>query len=155
MDRALCDAKLDLTDIGYINAHGTSTPLGDQAETVAIKRVFGDHARKLSISSTKSQLGHLLGASGGVELVLTVLALRDSVIPPTINLENPDPACDLDYTPNQPRSRELRGRHVEQFWLWRSQCLGDRRPAPQRHTLASPLERNTAALFGAAGQQRC
>ena len=107
MDRALHDARLAPDVVGYINAHGTSTPLGDQAETVAIKRVFNEHARQLSISSTKSQLGHLLGASGGVELLLSVLALRDSVIPPTINLENPDPACDLDYTPNQPRERKL------------------------------------------------
>ncbi|MGH7134721.1 MAG: beta-ketoacyl-[acyl-carrier-protein] synthase II, partial [Pirellulales bacterium] len=92
---------------GYINAHGTSTPLGDQAETVAVKTVFGPRARDISISSTKSQLGHLLGASGGVELVLTVLALRDSLIPPTINYDEPDPACDLDYTPNKPRERRL------------------------------------------------
>src|SRR6185369_8476314 len=104
---ALIDGRVDKSQIGYINAHGTSTPLGDKAETVAIKRIFGDQAYKLNVSSTKSQLGHLLGASGGVELVLTVLALRDSVVPPTINLENPDPACDLDYTPNQPRERKL------------------------------------------------
>ena len=107
MERALCDGKVDLTDVGYINAHGTSTPLGDAAETAAIKSVFGEHAYKLSVSSTKSQLGHLLGASGGVELILTVLALRDALIPPTINLENPDPKCDLDYTPNQPRERKF------------------------------------------------
>jgi 3-oxoacyl-[acyl-carrier-protein] synthase II len=115
MEGALIDAKLDMTDLGYINAHGTSTPLGDQAETVAIKRVFREHARSVSVSSTKSQLGHLLGASGGVELVLTVLALRDSVVPPTINLETPDPACDLDYTPNRPRSRELRAAMSNSF----------------------------------------
>ena len=107
MQRALIDGKVDAASVGYINAHGTSTSLGDQAETMAVKTVFGEQARRVSISSTKSQLGHLLGASGGVELVLTVLALRDSVIPPTINLENPDPACDLDYTPNQPRERKL------------------------------------------------
>jgi len=107
MERALVDGKIDPGTIGYINAHGTSTPLGDAAETAAIKKVFGEHAKNLSISSTKSQLGHLLGASGGVELVFSVLALRDSLIPPTINLENPDPKCDLDYTPNQPREREL------------------------------------------------
>ena len=107
MDRALADAGLDKTAIGYINAHGTSTSLGDAAETVAIKRIFGEHARQVSISSTKSQLGHLLGASGGVELVLTVLALRDSMIPPTINLDHPDPHCDLDYTPNRARERRL------------------------------------------------
>lgn len=107
MDNAIRDAQIDPADIGYINAHGTSTPLGDQAETMAIKSVFKEHARKLSISSTKSQLGHLLGASGGVELVLTVLALIEGVIPPTINYESPDPACDLDYTPNQPRERKI------------------------------------------------
>jgi 3-oxoacyl-[acyl-carrier-protein] synthase II len=107
MQRALTDGRIDPSRVGYINAHGTSTVLGDMAETTAIKRVFGDHARELSISSTKSQLGHLLGASGGVELVLTILALRDSVVPPTINLDTPDPACDLDYTPGQPRQRKL------------------------------------------------
>ncbi len=99
--------RIDPREIDYINAHGTSTPLGDAAETIAIKSVFGDHARRLSISSTKSQLGHLLGASGGVELILSLLAIRDGVIPPTINLENPDPACDLDYTPNQARQRAI------------------------------------------------
>ncbi len=81
--------------------------MGDQAETIAIKTVFGDHARDVSISSTKSQLGHLLGASGGVELVLSMLALRDGVIPPTINYTTPDPKCDLDYTPNEARQRKI------------------------------------------------
>jgi 3-oxoacyl-[acyl-carrier-protein] synthase II len=108
MLNALQDGGLNPEDVDYINAHGTSTPLGDVAETVAIKSVYGDHARQLSVSSTKSQLGHLLGASGGVELVLTILALRDQVIPPTINYETPDPKCDLDYTPNEPRQRRLR-----------------------------------------------
>jgi 3-oxoacyl-[acyl-carrier-protein] synthase II len=107
MQRALADAKLNPSDIGYINAHGTSTSLGDIAETRAIKSIFGEHAKQVSISSTKSQIGHLLGASGGVELVFAVLALRDSMIPPTINLDTPDPECDLDYTPNQPRERRL------------------------------------------------
>jgi 3-oxoacyl-[acyl-carrier-protein] synthase II len=107
MQRALADAKLNSSDVGYINAHGTSTPLGDAAETRAIKTIFGDHAKKVSISSTKSQIGHLLGASGGVELVFTVLALQNSLIPPTINLETPDPDCDLDYTPKEPRERRL------------------------------------------------
>jgi 3-oxoacyl-[acyl-carrier-protein] synthase II len=115
MEQALADGRLDPTSIGYINAHGTSTPLGDAAETVAIKRVFGEHAKKLSVSSTKSQLGHLLGASGGVELVLTVLALRDSMIPPTINLDNPDPKCNLDYTPKQPRERRLQAAMSNSF----------------------------------------
>jgi 3-oxoacyl-[acyl-carrier-protein] synthase II len=107
MKRALEDAQADPSIVTYINAHGTSTVLGDSAETMAIKRVFGDHARVLSISSTKSQLGHLLGASGGVELLLCVLAMRDNVVPPTINLDTPDPACDLDYTPNKPRERKI------------------------------------------------
>jgi 3-oxoacyl-[acyl-carrier-protein] synthase II len=104
---ALRSACIDPSEIGYINAHGTSTPLGDHAETLAMKTVFKEHARQVSISSTKSHLGHLLGASGGVEMVLTVLALRDGVIPPTINYETPDPSCDLDYTPNQARQRDI------------------------------------------------
>ena len=107
MERALADAKMNPSEVGYINAHGTSTPLGDAAETRAIKRIFGDHAKKVSISSTKSQIGHLLGASGGVELIFTVLALRDSMIPPTINLDEPDEACDLDYTPKSARERRI------------------------------------------------
>ena len=107
MSEALRDAQLNPGDIDYINAHGTGTPLGDVAETVAVKTVFEDHAKQLSISSTKSQLGHLLGASGGVELVLTTKALCENVVPPTINLETPDPECDLDYTPLQPREREV------------------------------------------------
>ncbi|HWA97006.1 MAG TPA: beta-ketoacyl-ACP synthase II [Pirellulales bacterium] len=107
MAHALHDAKLDPSDIGYINAHGTSTALGDAAETLAIKSIFGEHARTVSISSTKSQLGHLLGASGGVEMIATILALRDSVIPPTSNLDKPDPKCDLDYTPHTPRERKF------------------------------------------------
>jgi 3-oxoacyl-[acyl-carrier-protein] synthase II len=107
MSSALRDAKLEPTAIDYINAHGTSTPLGDKAETVAVKRVFEDHAYKLNVSSTKSQIGHLLGASGGVELILSLLALRDQVSPPTINLDTPDPACDLNYTPNTAQQRKI------------------------------------------------
>ncbi len=107
MQLALRDGQVDPPEVGYINAHGTSTPLGDEAETAAIRRVFGDCARKTSISSTKSQIGHLLGASGGVELVVTVLALCHGVIPPTINYEYPDPNCDLDYTPNVARERKV------------------------------------------------
>jgi 3-oxoacyl-[acyl-carrier-protein] synthase II len=107
MQAALEDAELNAEDIDYINAHGTSTPLGDKAETRAIKTVFKDHAKKLSISSTKSQLGHSLGASGGIELILAIKAIRNGVVPPTINLETPDPDCDLDYTPNQAKEREL------------------------------------------------
>ncbi|HEX5105205.1 MAG TPA: beta-ketoacyl-ACP synthase II, partial [Pirellulaceae bacterium] len=107
MSDALHDAGLNPADVGYINAHGTSTPLGDKAETQAIKRVFGAHAKALSISSTKSQLGHSLGASGGIELVVTIKSLLDGVVPPTINLTTPDPDCDLDYTPNTPRERRF------------------------------------------------
>jgi len=108
MSRALSDAEVDPAEVDYINAHGTSTPLGDVAETAAIKSVFGEFASAVSISSTKSQLGHLLGASGGVELIFALLALRDQVVPPTINLETPDPRCDLDYTPNTPRERKVK-----------------------------------------------
>ena len=107
MRTALRDGGVSLEDVGYINAHGTSTPLGDKAETKAVKSVFGDHAHRLSISSTKSQLGHTLGASGGIELVVTTLALCRGVVPPTINLQTPDPDCDLDYTPNEPRERSM------------------------------------------------
>jgi 3-oxoacyl-[acyl-carrier-protein] synthase II len=107
MQCALRDADLDTSRIDYINAHGTSTPLGDKAETTAIKTVFNSHAKKISVSSTKSQLGHLLGASGGVEFVVSVLSLLNHVMPPTINLDNPDPDCDLDYVPNEARERRL------------------------------------------------
>jgi len=107
MSMALGDAGLDPSKIDYINAHGTSTPLGDQAETQAVKRVFGEHAHTVSISSTKSQLGHSLGASGGIELVLSVKAILNETVPPTINLQTPDPQCDLDYTPNVPKSRKI------------------------------------------------
>ena len=91
----------------YLNAHGTSTPLGDKAETQAVKGVFGEHAYNLNISSTKSSLGHSLGASGGIELVITAKAIENQEIPPTINLENQDPDCDLNYTPNTPQKRDL------------------------------------------------
>jgi len=103
MRLALEDAQVDPTGVQYINAHGTSTPLNDKFETAAIKSVFGDHARSLAVSSTKSMIGHLLGAAGGVEFILTALAVHSSVIPPTINYETPDPECDLDYVPNQAR----------------------------------------------------
>jgi 3-oxoacyl-[acyl-carrier-protein] synthase II len=108
MRNALEDARLNPDAIGYINAHGTSTPLGDVAESVAIKRAFGDHAKKLAVSSTKSTTGHMIGAAGAVEAIFTVLALKTGVIPPTINLENQDPACDLDYTPNVAREAKPR-----------------------------------------------
>jgi 3-oxoacyl-[acyl-carrier-protein] synthase II len=106
MEFALKDAGLSPESVDYINAHGTSTPLGDAAETRAIKAVFGPHARKVAISSTKSELGHLLGASGGVEAVITSLAVKRNLIPPTINLDTPDPECDLDYVPH--KARDLR-----------------------------------------------
>jgi len=108
MQMALKMANLNIEDIHYINAHGTSTPLGDAAETKAIKKVFGQHAYKLAVSSTKSLIGHLLGASGGVETIATVLTIKHGVIHPTINYVTPDPACDLDYVPNQPRETRVR-----------------------------------------------
>jgi 3-oxoacyl-[acyl-carrier-protein] synthase II len=108
MQFALKDARLNPSDVQYVNAHGTSTPLGDEAETKAVKKVFGEHARRLAISSTKSMIGHLLGASGAVELIATVLALKHRVVHPTINYRTPDPACDLDYVPNEAREMPLR-----------------------------------------------
>jgi 3-oxoacyl-[acyl-carrier-protein] synthase II len=105
---ALRDARLNATDIGYVNAHGTSTPLGDEAETRALKEVFGEYARKLPVSSTKSMIGHLLGASGAVEMIATVMTIRTGVIHPTINYLTPDPACDLDYVPNHARETRVR-----------------------------------------------
>ncbi|MBS0321944.1 MAG: beta-ketoacyl-ACP synthase II [Proteobacteria bacterium] len=109
MINTLKNAGMQPADIDYINAHGTSTPLGDIAECTAVKRAFGDHARKLAVSSTKSMTGHLLGAAGGIEGVFTVLAMRDQVAPPTINLVNPDPACDLDFVPNAARPMKITG----------------------------------------------
>jgi len=108
MEMALADAGLTPGEIDYINAHGTSTPLNDVVETRAIKTVFGDHATRLAVSSTKSMTGHLLGGAGGIEAVFSVLALRDQVVPPTINLEHPDPECDLDYVPGSARKMDLR-----------------------------------------------
>jgi 3-oxoacyl-[acyl-carrier-protein] synthase II len=108
MLRALEDAGINPEDMDYINAHGTATQQGDKAETYAIKQVFGEHAYKLSISSTKSQLGHSLGASGGIEAIMSIKAIQESTVPPTSNLEKPDPDCDLDYTPLQPRERRIR-----------------------------------------------
>lgn len=107
MDFALEDAKLNAQDIDYINAHGTSTPLNDRCETLAIKTVFGDHAYKLAISSTKSMVGHALGAAGGIEAVFLALSVRDQIAPPTINLHEPSPECDLDYVPNTARNMEI------------------------------------------------
>ncbi|MBI3636971.1 MAG: beta-ketoacyl-ACP synthase II [Candidatus Rokubacteria bacterium] len=107
MQGALRDAGLDAGNVGYINAHGTSTPYNDKFETIAIKRVFGEHARRLAVSSTKSMTGHLLGAAGGVEAIATALALHHGVLPPTMNYEKPDPDCDLDYIPNQARKQDV------------------------------------------------
>ncbi len=104
---ALKDAKISPDDVSYVNAHGTSTPLGDAIETAALKRVFGDRAKKVPISSTKSMTGHLLGGAGGLEAGISVLALRDQIMPPTVNYEKPDPACDLDYIPNVARKAEV------------------------------------------------
>lgn len=107
MRRALNDAGIKPDQVDYINAHGTSTPLNDASETQAVKTTFGDHAYRLSISSTKSMTGHLLGAAGAVEAIATILALRNGIIPPTINYETPDPECDLNYTPNVPVKKSL------------------------------------------------
>ena len=107
MANAVRDAGVAPEAIGYINAHATSTELGDRAETVAVKRAFGGHAAKVMVSSTKSMTGHLLGAAGAVEAIFTILALRDGIVPPTINLENPDPACDLDFVPGSARRVKL------------------------------------------------
>ncbi|HXP17982.1 MAG TPA: beta-ketoacyl-ACP synthase II [Terriglobales bacterium] len=107
MLNTLRDAKVQPEQVQYINAHGTSTDIGDKLETVAIKRAFGEHAYKLAVSSTKSMTGHLLGGAGGLEAGITLLALRDQILPPTINLDSPDPDCDLDYVPNQPRRAEV------------------------------------------------
>ena len=107
MVNALADAKLSPQDLQYVNAHATSTGLGDKAETLAMKRAFGDHARRLAISSTKSMTGHLLGAAGVIEAIFSILAIRDSVAPPTINYHTPDPECDLDYVPNTARQMKI------------------------------------------------
>ena len=108
MRLALQDAGMELTDIDYINAHGTSTPLNDIYETDAIKEVFGEYSGKLAVSSTKSMTGHMLGAAGGVEAIFSVKAIHEGIVPPTINLDNPDPKCDLDYVPHTAQHREIR-----------------------------------------------
>lgn len=107
MRNALRDADIELSEIQYVNAHGTSTGLGDKAETIALRRTFGDHADKIAVSSTKSMTGHLLGGAGGLEAGITVLAIRDQIAPPTINYEFPDPECDLDYVPNHARPMRI------------------------------------------------
>src|SRR5436309_16129777 len=109
MMRAAIDrAGLKPKEVDYINAHGTSTPLGDAAETKAIKDVFGGHAYELAVSSTKSMIGHMFGAAGAVEAIMCALAIRDGVLPPTINYQNPDPDCDLDYVPNEARKADVK-----------------------------------------------
>jgi 3-oxoacyl-[acyl-carrier-protein] synthase II len=107
MTLAMKDAEVEPSAVGYINAHGTSTPYNDKSETMAIKRVFGEHARKLAVSSTKSMTGHLIGAAGGIEAIATALAIYHGILPPTINYETPDPDCDLDYVPNQARKQDV------------------------------------------------
>jgi 3-oxoacyl-[acyl-carrier-protein] synthase II len=115
MVNAMNDAGLNPEDIDYINAHGTSTPAGDVAETNAVKLAMGDQAYKMVISSTKSMTGHLLGAAGGIEAVFSILALRDQVVPPTINLDNQDPECDLDYVANTARDMKLKASMSNSF----------------------------------------
>jgi 3-oxoacyl-[acyl-carrier-protein] synthase II len=107
MKAAVRNASIDPTEIGYINAHGTSTPAGDAIEVKAVKRLFGDHAYTLSMSSTKSAIGHLLGAAGSVEAIYSLLALRDGIMPPTLNLDEPDEGCDLDFVPHIARTKNL------------------------------------------------
>jgi 3-oxoacyl-[acyl-carrier-protein] synthase II len=107
MKMAIDDAGIEPSQVAYVNAHGTSTPYNDRTETLAMKRVFGEHARNLAVSSTKSMTGHLLGGAGGLEAGITALAVREKKAPPTINYENPDPDCDLDYVPNEARSLEI------------------------------------------------
>jgi 3-oxoacyl-[acyl-carrier-protein] synthase II len=118
MAAAMKDAGLNADQVQYINAHGTSTQAGDRAETEAVKRCFGDHAKKLMVSSTKSMTGHLLGAAGGVEAIFCVLGMRDSIVPPTINLDNPGEGCDLDFVPHTAR------RHVVEIALSNSFGFG-------------------------------
>jgi 3-oxoacyl-[acyl-carrier-protein] synthase II len=108
MRMAMKHAKVNPEDVDYINAHGTSTPIGDACETKAVKRAFGESARQVAVSSTKSMTGHLLGAAGAIEMAACVMAMRDSLLPPTINLENADPECDLDYVPNTAREKKVK-----------------------------------------------
>ncbi len=120
MKMALAEAGIKPEELDYINAHGTSTPLNDVTETTAIKTVFGDYAYKVAISSTKSMTGHLLGAAGAVESIASVLALKNGIIPPTINLTVPDPECDLNYTPMKPVKKDIRYAPEQYFRIWRT-----------------------------------
>ncbi len=121
MRNAIQDAGVTPAQVDYVNAHGTSTPYNDKFETIAIKRAFGEHAATRAISSTKSMTGHLLGGAGGLEAGISVLALRDQIIPPTMNYTTPDPECDLDYVPNHPRKAETQHRVVQLVWVWGNQ----------------------------------
>jgi 3-oxoacyl-(acyl-carrier-protein) synthase len=150
---ALRDAEINPDAVDYINAHGTSTPAGDKIESDAAKAVFGDHAHRLAMSSTKSMTGHLLGAAGGIEAIFSVLAIRDQVAPPTINLDHPEPGCDLNYVPHTRRNGESRwrcpipsasaaptARCVPRAWIERSGVPGD------RGSLRGPVTNRTLAL---------
>ena len=138
MRQALDRAGVAPEEVDYINAHGTSTPLGDVAETKAIKEVFGDHAYKLAVSSTKSMMGHMFGAAGAVEAIMCALAIRDGVLPPTINYANPDPECDLDYVPNEARKADVRVDPLERHGPRRPQRL--RAPRPRRRLVQTRFE---------------
>ena len=128
MRTALERSGVEPERVGYINAHGTATPLGDAAETKAIKDVFGDHAYRLAVSSTKSMLGHTFGAAGAIEAIISLLAIRDGILPPTINLHHPDPECDLDYVPNAARRGAGRRGALERDGPRRAQRLPAARP---------------------------
>ena len=145
MRNTLLDAGVNPEDVAYVNAHGTSTPHGDRIETIAIKRVFGEHVRALSVSSTKSMTGHLLGAAGGFEAGVLALAMRHGVIPPTINYKTPDPDCDLDYTPNTARERKLPSRPFEFLRVRR-----DERQPPHAPRLRKGIEIRRVIVVAAA-----
>ena len=139
MRLALADAQLNSNDIDYINAHGTSTDVNDKVETLAIKTVFGTQAYKIPVSSTKSMMGHLIAAAGATELIVCLLAIRDKVLPPTINYETPDPDCDLDYIPNKPREAQLPPRREQQLRLRRAEYLAGRRRIRRLGDLPTPV----------------